>query len=120
EVRIVGEAALDIAPEGLEHTRRPRPAPLLTLLQPGADRLAIPAGVARDCAHRPAPPAQRHDLHHILPRQHAPALLHVDARSLDAAKGLGQRTAALLLRFAYGSATKRGGPDLKPGPGEFR
>jgi hypothetical protein len=42
---------------------------LLALLEPGTDRLPIPAGVARDRAHRPAPPPHSHDLHHILPRQ---------------------------------------------------
>jgi putative transposase len=120
QVRIVREAALDVGPERLEHARRPRsPAPL-TPRQPGTDRLAIPTGVARDRAHRPAPPAQRHDLHQILPRQQAPALLRIDGDpSRDAEKSPGWRTAAPLLRFAYGSATKQGGRTESPGLGNI-
>jgi hypothetical protein len=110
QMRIIGEAPLDVGAVGLEHARRPRPPPPLTLLEPDADRLPVPAGMARDRAHRPAPPAQRHDLHHILPRQQPPALLRIDGDpGRDAEKEPGRRNAVPLLRFAYGSATKQGG-----------
>jgi hypothetical protein len=116
QMRILAEATLNVGAKRLEHARSPRPPPLLPRSQPGADRLAITAGVARDRAHRPAPPTQRHNLHHILPRQQDPrpssTSTPIPATTLQRAPD--SATAAPLLRLAYGSATKQGGETRSP------
>jgi hypothetical protein len=70
DVRIVGEAGLQVGAVGLE--RRGRAASLrLPARQVAADRLRVAAGVAGDRGDRPAASSQCVDLHVVLHRQHS-------------------------------------------------
>jgi hypothetical protein len=71
-VHVVAQPLTDIGLEPGEHVRpslRPH-ARFPPARQVGADRLAVPAGVAGDSRDRPAPLAQRCDLHVFLCCQH--------------------------------------------------
>jgi hypothetical protein len=67
QMRIVTETLSDVIAERLQRARAAARLTIALAPQPRPYRLAVPTRVARDRAHRPTPPIQRNDFHHVLP-----------------------------------------------------